>query len=451
MTPTDSCDATARARRAQIEVPALEAVHGFLHSQLVTPVTLRNFHLRRAWADPVQGLRLLYQGWFDDDSEAFLCAGETLDPPSGLKEAERLNRQFQPAESERSRRWRHAAAYSRDLSLLFTVFPVDRHLSSLTRTTDARLMQQVLETRLDRAASQRGLNRLAVNPVQYKPGRKALLEYRLDWDAHAEREELPASIYARVSRHARRGYTNLRTLRVASPEHAFRLPKPVALFEDLELELMGHLSGRPLSRLCHDQDFPLYCSAVGEGLAEFHRAPVVLERRANGALDPAGIEQCAARLAEELPEYGSSVRSVAPAVSRRLSGTCGPPSLVHGDFHPGNILVDESRLGLLDFEACGMGRPGSDVGFFCAELTLLALKKFGDAGALDAGRHAFLEAYVRAASGARLGDLDAYAAAACLWCADFQCLRRPEQAGWRERAQAMVDAAHRLAQDDLNI
>lgn len=451
MTPIETAGASRRSvgtHEPKVEVPSLEGVRSFLHAQLVAQGTLRNLSLRRAWVDPVQGLRLLYQGWNADDSAAILCAAETLDPSVGFKEAERLNRQFRERAADPSRPRAQAAAYSPDLGLIFTMFPIDRHLTSLSRAIDPRLMKPVLETRLDQAALPHRLSQIAIGPVQYKPGRKCMLEYRLEWETPTDRRELPPLVYGRVSRHARRAYTTLQALREASSEHAFRFPQPVALIEDLELELIGHVPGRPLSRLCHDPDFPRWCGATGEGLAEFHRAPVVLERRASEPLDPARIEQYAARLAEELPQDGPRIRSVAQAISRRFAGADGLLSPVHGDFHPGNILVDESRLGLLDFEACGMGQPESDVGFFCAELTLLSLKEFGETGALDAGLRAFIKAYRRTATGAYIGDLGAYAAAACLWCADYQCLRRPEAAGWRERAQAMVEAAGRLAQGD---
>ena len=37
---------------------------------------------------------------------------------------------------------------------------------------------------------------------------------------------------------------------------------------------------------------------------------------------------------------------------------CGvPDTLVHGDFHPGNLIGDQSHLALLDWGDCGVGNP----------------------------------------------------------------------------------------------
>ncbi|WP_225753034.1 phosphotransferase [Actinotalea sp. Marseille-Q4924] len=52
------------------------------------------------------------------------------------------------------------------------------------------------------------------------------------------------------------------------------------------------------------------------------------------------------RLVDELPDRFRAIEE------------CGvPDSLVHGDFHPGNLRGDDSRLVLLDWGDCGVGHP----------------------------------------------------------------------------------------------
>ena len=73
-------------------------------------------------------------------------------------------------------------------------------------------------------------------------------------------------------------------------------------------------------------------------------AAAALDRTAD-QLAPATVRTCAALVAS-LPE-----RFVAIAA-------CGvPDTLVHGDFHTGNLMGDETSLTLLDWGDCGVGNP----------------------------------------------------------------------------------------------
>jgi Ser/Thr protein kinase RdoA (MazF antagonist) len=63
------------------------------------------------------------------------------------------------------------------------------------------------------------------------------------------------------------------------------------------------------------------------------------------------------RLVDELPARFAAVTA------------CGiPDSLVHGDFHPGNIRGDADRIVLLDWGDCGIGHPLLDQAAFIARI-----------------------------------------------------------------------------------
>jgi hypothetical protein len=64
------------------------------------------------------------------------------------------------------------------------------------------------------------------------------------------------------------------------------------------------------------------------------------------------------------PELGTDDRATldgfVTGLEQRLNevGTCGlPDTLVHGDFHPGNVRGDDTALVLLDWGDCGVGHP----------------------------------------------------------------------------------------------
>jgi 5-methylthioribose kinase len=74
-------------------------------------------------------------------------------------------------------------------------------------------------------------------------------------------------------------------------------------------------------------------------------------------------------------------------------------ALVHGDFSPKNLLVDGSRIVVLDWEVAHWGDPRFDVAF-C--LTHLFLKHCRGQGSMQAAISAYLDAYF--ANGLRIDD-----------------------------------------------
>jgi aminoglycoside phosphotransferase (APT) family kinase protein len=86
-----------------------------------------------------------------------------------------------------------------------------------------------------------------------------------------------------------------------------------------------------------------------------------------------------------------------------------PPVLAHGDFTPGQLLVDldgRGELGLLDFDAASQAEPALDLGRFLAYLHASAVRRAGRGvrPALDNLTAAFLDSYERAA-GASAGPV----------------------------------------------
>ena len=83
-------------------------------------------------------------------------------------------------------------------------------------------------------------------------------------------------------------------------------------------------------------------------------------------------EDALARTAQELdPSEIETLEALVAGIAVRLDevSSCGiPDTLVHGDFHPGNVRGPDERLVLLDWGDCGIGHPLLDQAAFLAGL-----------------------------------------------------------------------------------
>jgi Ser/Thr protein kinase RdoA (MazF antagonist) len=85
-------------------------------------------------------------------------------------------------------------------------------------------------------------------------------------------------------------------------------------------------------------------------------------------------------------EVIARLRELQVRVAPRATVACGH----HGDYWPGNVFLDETRVTVIDFEGYRHGLPLEDVAYFLIELELLLPRH---ARYLPALRVAFLEGY----------------------------------------------------------
>ena len=240
-------------------------------------------------------------------------------------------------------------------------FPDDPVLTGLSRATDTDLLRRRLRPRP---------TQVTVEPLRYRPRRRAVLRYRLDGGR---------VLFGKVVK-PERG-RRLLVLADALRATGLRLALPAGQVAPgaLVLPTLRGESLRDLLLTGGRIPSPDRVAALSEEL--HHRCAPVLLPAATAAADRTCLRRsvdpatalCAARVvARLLPAEGGSAGRVAEAVIGWAEESEPHEEwIVHGDLYENQVLVDCDSLGLLDLDDLGPGDPLLDAANFSAHLLVL--------------------------------------------------------------------------------
>jgi D-3-phosphoglycerate dehydrogenase len=132
---------------------------------------------------------------------------------------------------------------------------------------------------------------------------------------------------------------------------------------------------------------------VGELLGMLHsrssRCPALAERFADQTFfRELRVTPYFERVAQRNPEYRDAVSTVIEGVTKRRQ------ALVHGDYSPKNLLVDNATVTVVDWEVAHWGDPRFDVAFVLAHLILKAHRREAKTNELLFAERSFVEGYL---------------------------------------------------------
>ena len=163
----------------------------------------------------------------------------------------------------------------------------------------------------------------------------------------------------------------------------------------------------------------------------------------------AHLTDSTAEFAALLPAERSRIAALGLALRAALTALPPPRlGLTHGDFHGDNILVDGTRIGLVDLEDCAMGDPADDVGSNWAQLRWHTFRAAARTPIPDLGRRAFLEAYLERTDAETAARVPTYAAMHS-FLYGYQCLRHPQDPARFDDAEAMLGVCEHVLEKGL--
>lgn len=236
-----------------------------------------------------------------------------------------------------------------------------------------------------------------VRVLRYRPHRRCVL-------LHGEgSDEVVGKVYG-PGRQAADVFARQDAIRARAA--GFDVPRPLKLAADVVL--MERVPGTSLKelfgRVANDGDGEVLARRAAASLAAFHGVRLATAESRSFADDVKRVQKPVGRLAAVAPEFAARadgmlarLAPVAEAAPAERS-----PALVHGDFKPGQLLVDGDRMTIVDLDRACIGEPALDVGNFLAQFRKEALLT-GNEGLRRLARP-FVDEYLRRAPCDGLAD-----------------------------------------------
>jgi aminoglycoside phosphotransferase (APT) family kinase protein len=252
--------------------------------------------------------------------------------------------------------------------------------------------------------------------VRHKPGSRCLIEYAVDAERAGGTSELVSMLGKIRTRSAdRASYALHAALRQrgfdSDSADGVSVPEPVAIIPQLHMWMQRRVPGVPATRLLAGPGRESLARRIAEAAHKLHGAGVPAVRRHGVADELRILEDRLTRVAGMRPEWRSRLQHLL-GLGHRVAARLREPAWcgIHRDFYPEQILVDGTRLYLVDLDLYCLGDPALDIGNFSAHLTEQGLRFTGDPDALEDAEAALQRRFVELSGPRSLDAVRAYAA-----------------------------------------
>jgi aminoglycoside phosphotransferase (APT) family kinase protein len=240
---------------------------------------------------------------------------------------------------------------------------------------------------------------VATQLLHVKPGRRALIGYRLQAPTvTAESQIVLAKARKKsVDLHSFNTQKQLYERLAAESDNPLQVARPLGIIPEWNMWLQSRVEGERVESLLTPEADTETSLRVGVALAELHNLQVATPRVHSFDDEFKILEQRLTTVAEGHKRWHDRLKSILGLCREILrvnqSATKNIQTGIHRDFHPGQVLVHTSHVGIVDFDLFASGHPGIDVANYVAHLQELAIRIHSCHTALNDHQCAFLEGY----------------------------------------------------------
>lgn len=314
----------------------------------------------------------------------------------------------------------------------------DAGLPTLARALDPSVVKRYFRRGLPDLAEEGGSVRLrAIRVIRHKPGRRCVIEYdvKVTWP-NDRRKRLTLIGKVRARRSGESDCQLQRSLwdagfETRSPD-GIAVAQPAGVLPKLDLWLQRKVPGQVATALLAAPGGVGLARRVAEAAYKLHQAGVPAVRRHGMADELRILGQCLRTVAQEEPRWATRIERLLDACTRLGAETPAPvPCGIHRDFYSDQVIVDEPRLYLIDFDLYCLGDPALDIGNFLGHVTEQSVRTLGDAEALVEVERALEERFIELSGEAMRPTVRAYAVLT-LARHIYLSTRFPERRPWTE-------------------
>ena len=278
----------------------------------------------------------------------------------------------------------------------------DPTMPCLERALDPQVVSRLFKQRLPGlAARSGGMQLLGIRVVRHKPGRRCLIEYRLEIERGGE----PPESITLLGKVRARGLDKTTFDTVASlwngdfgpkSQDDVLVPQPAGMVPELDMWLHHKVPGYPATRLLGDAGGVELAIRIAEASYKLHRQGIPSKRRHLMSDELRILHEKLPLVAQMHPALARRVDALLKNCDRLGTSISKPVMLkgIHRDFYADQVLVDSARLYLLDFDLYCEGDPALDIGNFVGHMREYGLRKKGSPDAFKEHEHAMVERFI---------------------------------------------------------
>jgi len=260
---------------------------------------------------------------------------------------------------------------------LVEFFPLDWQLPSLARVVEPEAMASLLSQ--DGSEAERLCWLPKVEVLAYRLHGRCVLRYIME----APDGGAPTEVIGKVHKPGKIVQV-VQTQSILQPQAAaygLIIPKPLRMVEEWGFFLMERVPGTVMGPLVKQARAPEQLKKEAMGLAAAALASLHRLRCENQNVQSLQtllkrLRKRAARLPLVIPLLAQQVEALLQQIAQLgARSTATACTFLHGGFAPDQLLMDKGQVGVVDFDATGLGDPAIDVGHFMAGLHNKAVRR----------------------------------------------------------------------------
>ncbi|WP_414541757.1 phosphotransferase [Nostoc sp. CCY0012] len=249
-----------------------------------------------------------------------------------------------------------------------------------------------------------------VEVIRHKPGRRCLIAYELV-DGSGKIIRLIGKVRAKgTDFHSYELQKSLWEQGFADDSvDGISVPEPVGIIPEWQMWLQRQVEGKIATQLLTPNNNILLANKVAEAAHKLHQTNIP-PRRSHTMSDELRILQERLTLVmEQYPEW--QIRLERILVASHHLGENTPelkPCGIHRDFYPDQVIINNSRLYLIDLDLYCEGNPALDIGNFIAHIQEYSLRNFGNFKVLREYENALITRFIELTNNTTYPVIEAY-------------------------------------------